>query len=69
MAYDSNEDDDSAATELGSWKLNYNNEYRSTEKFVLKQEVSVGKLKFELENHRSNRVYLGRIRVYVLKDY
>ena len=35
LAYGSNRDADSEAFELGSWKLTYNNEYRSTEKFAL----------------------------------
>jgi hypothetical protein len=36
LAYSSNQDADSEAFEIGSWSLNYNNKYMSTEKFALK---------------------------------
>ena len=68
LGYSSDQESDSEASEVGSWKLNYNNEYRSTEKFALKEEVSVRKLKFEFTNSRKPYIYLARIRVYVIKD-
>ena len=66
IGYESNED--SEGFELGNWKLNYHNEYKTTEKFALKEETAVGKLRFELTNTRNDHIEFARIRVYVMND-